>query len=197
MAISIVGRTNARLLNIAIPIAILAASLRRPILSRIPPQFAATKRCRSQAKSSGCAEALRFHAIRHTFAVRAMRPRRVAMPVELAQVDRVCRAAGRTAHPEYQCRAVTAAPIVGENSVGIRPAIHALHVSTRRTKPSMTYGLSARRATASLSAAAFRSLAIRRLLEPMIETISCLYGIGVGVPLSPGGRRGPWLSPPG
>jgi hypothetical protein len=65
-------------LNIAIPIAILAASSRQPILSRIPPQFAATKRCLSQAKSIGCAESLRFYATRHTFAVRVERSRYAA-----------------------------------------------------------------------------------------------------------------------
>src|SRR5579862_754844 len=52
-AISIVERPNARLLNIAIPIAIFAASLRWPILARPSPPFAATKHCRSQAKSIG------------------------------------------------------------------------------------------------------------------------------------------------
>jgi len=39
--------------------------LRERIIARISPPFAATKRSRSQEKSIGCGETLRFHAIRH------------------------------------------------------------------------------------------------------------------------------------
>jgi hypothetical protein len=39
------------------------------------PPSAATKRCRSQAKSSGCGETLRFYATPHAFAADAKRSR--------------------------------------------------------------------------------------------------------------------------
>src|SRR5579862_2742813 len=72
-------KTKRPLLNIAIPIAIFAASLRWPILAHPSPPFAATKRCRSQAKSIGCGETSHFYATRHTFAVHVTRSQRAAL----------------------------------------------------------------------------------------------------------------------
>jgi hypothetical protein len=82
--------------------------------------------------------------------------------------DCVVRQAGQRTH-KNQCRAVIAAPIVGENNMGMCPSCLAFQVVTRRSASAKIWGPRARRASASFAATAARSLSIRRLLKPMAD----------------------------
>ena len=62
-----------------------------------------------------------------------------------------------------------AAPIVGENSIGIRLAWRSFQAVTSCSASSRICGPRARRAAASLAATAARWLSIRRLLKPLAD----------------------------
>ena len=65
-----------------------------------------------------------------------------------------------------------AAPIVGENSMGICPAWRSFQAPIRRSASSSTWASVARLTAASALAFANRSLSIRRLLKPMTGSSS-------------------------
>jgi hypothetical protein len=67
----------------------------------------------------------------------------------------IVRQAGQRTH-RNQCRALSAHPIVGENSIGIRLACRSFHAAIRRSASSRICPSVARRAAASFSATAAR-----------------------------------------
>jgi len=76
--------------------------------------------------------------------------------------------AGQRTH-RNQCRALSAQPIVGENSIGMRLACRSFHAATRRLASLRICASVAGRAAAAFSAASARRAPILRLLKPMPE----------------------------
>ena len=94
--------------------------------------------------------------------------RRPWMAIERSKIATACvvRHAGQHTH-RNQCRALSAQPIVGENSIGMRLACRSFHAETRRPASSSTCASVARLAAASFSAACRRRSSILRRLKPM------------------------------
>jgi hypothetical protein len=94
--------------------------------------------------------------------------RLVAVSIERSQTRGADRSACRTAHPQQPMAYAIAAPIVGENSIGIRFDWHSFQAVIRRSASSSTWASVARRAAASLSAASRRRYSsILRRLKPI------------------------------
>src|SRR5579863_153 len=74
--------------------------------------------------------------------------------------------AGQRTH-RNQRRAAMAAPIVGENSIGMCASCRAFHDAISFSASANICGPSARRASASFAAFAARSLSILRRVKPM------------------------------
>jgi hypothetical protein len=93
----------------------------------------------------------------------------------------VVRHAGhRTCRNQYF--AAITAPMVGENSMGMRRSRRAFHSSTRRRASSKICGSKARRDRASFSASVLRADSILWRLKPMAG--SSLNGVGCQCPFS-------------
>ncbi len=107
------------------------------------------------------------------------RQRCVSVAVNRAQVDCIDCSTSWAAHPQVQYRAAIAAPMIGENSIGIRLAWRSFQAPIRRSASSSTFTSVARRLAASFSAATRRRSSILRRLKPMEKSSPKRMGVNL------------------